>query len=167
MDAATAGAATDAVAAAIGDGRLDAPALAAPLRRLLPEPSVTLGRVGGRLATVAAESPLHAEVVRIALDGALGDGLAGRRDLHALLDPLNEVCAATGCAVASPDARALLAGFSGRSKTARLAQALLAREGESTQAAAAAALAAQARIARAERWLSAKRLPLGASSPQA
>jgi hypothetical protein len=145
------GAAVDAAVAAIGDGRLTAPALADVLRRLLPEPCILPGRVGPRLAAVAAESALHAEVVRGAIDAALTEPLAKRRDLHALLEPLNELCAASGAAVTAPSARALLGSFSGRSKTARLAQDLLGRTGESAVAPAAAALAAEARIVRAER----------------
>jgi hypothetical protein len=46
----------------------------------------------------------------------------------------------------------LSAGFSGRSKTARLAADLLVREGESRRAGEAAAAAAEARVAPGESW---------------
>jgi hypothetical protein len=155
-NALSAGAAADALAAAVEDGRITAAELRPPLRKLLGGGHVKAGRLGPRLAAVAAHSPLHAEVVREAIEAALtGDAAGAPRGLHALLEPLNELCAASGAAIAAPEARELLAGFSGRSKTARLAQALLAREGESRLAPAAAALAAEARVARVARWASA------------
>jgi hypothetical protein len=154
-NALSAGAATDALAAAVEDGRVTAAGLRPPLRMLLGGRHIKAGRLGPRMAAVAVHSPLHAEVVREALEAALsGDAAGAPRDLHALLEPLNELCAQAGAAIAEPEARALLAGVSGRSKTARLAQALLARAGESRLAPKASLLAAEARVARAERWAS-------------
>ncbi len=151
----SAAAAADALAAAVQDGRVTFAGLRVPLRTLLAGRHVKAGRLGPRLAGVAVHSPLHAEVVREALEGALSGEAAGSpRDLHALLEPLNELCAQAGAAIAAPEARALLSGFSGRSKTARLAQALLEREGNSRLAPAAALLAAEARVRRGEAWAS-------------
>ncbi len=152
-DKLTATAAQETLAAAIADGRLDAPLLTQPLRFLYDHGWAHASRLGRRLAPVAALSPLHGETVRLALEGMLsGDAAGAPRDLHALLEPLNELAEAAGAAVCSPAARALLEGFSGRSKTARLAAALLAREGDSALAGQAAAAAAEARIARGEAW---------------
>jgi hypothetical protein len=101
---------------------------------------------------VATRSPLHAATVRDALATALTQAHAGRRDLHAVLEPLDELHAAAGAALRPPEARALVARFGGGSKTARLARSLLAREGEPGDGAAVALEMADARLARAERW---------------
>jgi hypothetical protein len=151
----SAAAAADALAAAVQDGRVTVAGLRTPLGMLLAGRHVKCGRIGPRLAGVAVNSPLHAEVVREALEGALsGDAAGSPRDLHALLEPLNELCAQADAAVVAAEARALLSGFSGRSKTTRLAQALLDRDGNSTLAPAAALLAAEARVRRGEAWAS-------------
>ena len=152
-DKLTATTAQETLAATIGDGRVDGAVLVEPLRFFYANGWASASRVGKRLAAVAQLSPLHAETVRLALEGMLlGDAASAPRDLHALLEPLNELAAEADAAVRSPDARALLQGFSGRSKTARLAAELLAREGESRLAAPAAAAVAEARIARGEAW---------------
>ena len=77
------------------------------------------------------------------------------RGLHALLEPLNELAADAGAAVAHPAARELLASLTGSSNAAKLAKALLARDGASRHADAAARQAAEARIERARRWAAA------------
>ncbi|HEX8205356.1 MAG TPA: DUF6493 family protein [Solirubrobacteraceae bacterium] len=151
-------AAVDGAIVAIADGRLDGAGLGAALRVAVAEPHLAVQRrFGPSLRTVAAESPLHSETVRVALEEALNAFDEAPREIHALLDALNEVAADAQAAVADPGARRLLESIGGKTKAARLAKELLQREGTSRHAPVAAALAAEACVARAERWAAATR----------
>jgi len=143
--------ALDVAIAAIADGRLDGPAFGAPARNVLEAGIVLPTRLARALRTVAAESSLHAEVVRVALEHAVAITPLPRGS-HALLDALNELAADAGAAVELPAARAALGGIGGSSKSAKLARQLLKREGTSRHTGQAAVLAVEARIARAARW---------------
>ncbi|MEN3279943.1 MAG: hypothetical protein V7607_1083 [Solirubrobacteraceae bacterium] len=143
--------ALDAAIAAIADSRLDGPTLGAPARNVLAAGIVLPTRLAPALRTVAAESPLHAEVVRVSLEHAVAIS-PPPRGTHALLDALNELAADAGAGVELPPARAALGAISGSSKAAKLARQLLQREGTSRFTATAAALSVQARIERAARW---------------
>ena len=149
--------AVDATLNAIGDGRLDGVSLGAPFPRLAQLEDFTQpARLAGSLRTVARETTLHAETVRVALEHMVALDRAPR-GIHALLDLLNELCADAGAAVTLPAARAFLETFSGSSKAAKLAKALLQREGASRLADEAARIAAAARVGRARGWAGATR----------
>ena len=79
-DKLTATTAQETLAAAIGDGRVDAPVLTAPLRFFSANGWAHASRLGKRLAAVARLGPLHAETVRLAIEGMLlGDAGPARR----------------------------------------------------------------------------------------
>jgi Family of unknown function (DUF6493) len=144
-------AALDAAIAAIADGRLDGPTLGAPARTLLEANLIVPTRLAPALRTVAAESALHAEVVRVALEHAVAI-VPARHGAHALLDALNELAAEARAGIELPAARSALSAIGGSGKAAKLARQLLERQGTSRHAPAAAALAVAARIERASRW---------------
>jgi hypothetical protein len=145
--------AADVVIAAIEDGRLDAAGLAAPLTQDLSTGILPTNRLGTRLATIAKAGPLHAAVIRDVLDAIVPalEPLA-TRTYAPLLEPFAELCAQT---YTGPDAsRTFLATIAGSSKAAKAAKALLGRDGEPPPHE--GTLALEARVRRAERWLSAR-----------
>ncbi len=151
-DAGVRATAIDVVILAVSDGRLDAALLGSSAHSVCARPGHGQPtRLGPALRTVADESPLHAEVARMALERCVGLSPPART-LHAFLDPLNELCAEAGAGVLDDQARSVLGSLRGSTKAARLARALLERQGESRWSAAAAGLAAAGRIERARRW---------------
>src|SRR5207249_4452197 len=86
------GLATDALIAAIDDGRLDGNKLGAGLAALFATGPIKAGRWAKTLATAARISPLHAAVVARALQG-LVQGLpdAAAKDVQTLLELLKEL----------------------------------------------------------------------------
>lgn len=84
--------ARDVLGAAIVDGRVDAAGLGAAVSGLLTHRAVDAARVAPALAGLAQRSPLHAEVVRLAVEAALhGEPAAppaGLDALRALLEDL-------------------------------------------------------------------------------
>ena len=145
--------AADVIIAAIEDGRLDAAGLAAPLRQDLPSGLLLTTRLGPRLAVVGRAGTLQRAVVRDLLDAALPSlATLETRVATPLLVLFDELCAQTNSGpVAS---RAFLATVTGSSKAAKAAKALLARTGEPHPME--RALMLEARIERADRWLSAR-----------
>lgn len=149
------GLATDALIAAIDDGRVDAPRLGETLRTLLSTPLVKLTRWARRLGDAARVSPLHAQVIAGALQLALVDDLTwAPKDLHVLLERLKELLIELGEPLAESRARQSLGRLTRSGKTGKLIRELLALQ-ESTDRApqrAAALRALAQRIERAETW---------------
>lgn len=145
--------AVEAVIAAVDDGRLDAGSFGAALADLLGSGPVAPARLARALRTAAEASPLHAAVVRGTLERVLPALTPPPDDLHALLELLLDLCVEAGAGVAEPQARRYLDELEGRSRRARLAAELLARDAdEDPQLPAAAVLALEGRVRRAERW---------------
>lgn len=147
-------AASDVLAAATFDGRVDVAGLGGALAALLSDGAVRAARLTPSLAGVAQTSRLHAELVRLALEAALdGDPADARADLHTLLRLLVQLATDAGTGVTAPAARVYLAGLGGDTKRGRLACQLLALPAApSRHAAPAAALALHGRVLRAQRW---------------
>lgn len=121
--------AAEALRGAVLDGRVDAAGLGAALSILLVQRAVGAPRVAPPLAGVAQASPLHAEVVRGAIEAAAcGEPAVPPPDLQALLAVLVDLATDAGVGVADPSAL-------------------------SRHAPAAAAAAVHGRVLRAERWL--------------
>jgi hypothetical protein len=149
------GLATDALIAAIDDGRLDGPTLGTAMGTLLAMGQVKLGRWAKTLAEAARLSPLHAAVVALALQRALQDlPEPPPRDLQALLELLHELLSAAGTGLTLEPTRDALSRQKVAGKTGKLVRALLALPtgSASAQAEAAAARALAGRLERAERW---------------
>ncbi len=146
--------AVDLLVAAIADGRADADALAPSLRADLARGLIIPNRLGTRLSIIATAGTLHRAVVRNLLD-AIVAALADRppRTYAALVVPFDELSAQTGSRVRSVAARAFLASITGSGQAAKAAQGLLARDGDPPPEE--RTLALEARLRRAERWLSA------------
>jgi hypothetical protein len=149
------GLATDALIAAIDDGRLDGGKLGASMAELMPLELIKVARWAKTLREASRASPLHAFTIAAAIPHALrGDPAKAPRDLMALLDCLKELLLETGQALTDTEARAYLEAMKAGGKTAKLIRELLALQKqprlELLQAAQARALAA--RLARADRW---------------
>lgn len=151
--------ATDALVAAISDGRIVGPELG-PIMAFFWDPvhdkvrwsqRPTASRWAKTLAAVAQTSPLHAEVVRRILESFFGaPPAAPPTDVGALLQLWLDL--AVGARVAVPN-RDVFTNYTGKAK--KIASQLLALEGgTSTLAAEAHALAIAGRRARAARWTS-------------
>lgn len=137
------------------DGRIDSALLGDEMRLLLAIGDIKPNRWAKRLAVVAAETPLHAQVVRSALECALAQEPGTRpRNIHGLLELLFNLCFEAGETVTDDECRAYLDSFAGNSKAAKLARQLLALEpGEPLPHRRAAAIVAlRGRLARAEDW---------------
>jgi len=160
------GLATDALIAAVQDGRLTGRGLGDTFAYLLslgiedsPNPAKPGGLINGArwaktLANAARTSPLHAEVVHQALQLALGSAPSLRpADLAALLELLHELSISIEASIEEPEARSYLSLIKS-GKSGKLAQALLGLKAKDHQAHThqAAAQALLARIERAERW---------------
>ena len=171
------GLATDALIAAIDDGRIDAARLGESLRtvwrwevrastrdtgrgRTKAESSVGFAKANRwakTLGDVARASALHAHVVACALEQVLADGVTGRRasaNVVPLLELLREASVTCGRAV-SAEARAYIEKIDSGGKTGRVVKSLLELQ-DVPDSAKRRVLAVQAlahRITRAERWM--------------
>jgi hypothetical protein len=171
------GLATDAVIAAIDDGRIDAARLGESLRTVwrweVPrstretsrDGNVVEGSVGfarsnrwaKTLGDVVRASSLHAHVVACALEQVLADEAIGRRasaSVVPLLELMREVSVTCGRAV-SAELRAYLETMGTAGKTGRVVKSLLELQ-DLSDSAEKRVLAVQAlahRITRAERWM--------------
>ncbi len=144
--------AADALIAAVEEGRLDGARLGASLAPVLVDNLLVPTRLARALGECARVSTLLQVQVRQALERCLQGDAPGPRGLHAVLELLHELSLESGAAVAAPEARAFLEGFTGGSKAARLARSLLALEPTpraADQLRAAAAEALELRLARA------------------
>lgn len=163
------GLATDALIAAISDGRLTTAVLGdvlAQLAALGTHSTVAPEKPGGlikgarwskTLGNAARHAPLHAEVVHGALQLLLSSAPSLRpADLAALLELLNELSISVGAAINDEGARSYLSGIKG-GKSGKLAQALLALAAKVPRAhlRRASIQALTGRIERAERWAAA------------
>ena len=172
-----AGLATDALIAAIDDGRIDAARLGESLRTVWrwevprstretsPGANVVEGSVGfarssrwaKTLGDVVRASALHAHVVACALEQVLADGATGRRpsaSVAPLLELMREVSVTCGRAV-SAEVRASLETIGTAGKTGRVVKSLLELQ-DVPDSAEMRVLAVQGiahRITRAERWM--------------
>jgi hypothetical protein len=149
------GLATDALIAAIDDGRVDAEGLGGILARLLPTGLVKAARYAKTLGQSARVSSLHAWTIARALErGLRHDPAQAPRDLSALLELLRELLAELGQPLTDLEARQYLGHLKAGGKTARLVRELLALSSESSSGPpkAAAVRALENRLQRAERW---------------
>jgi hypothetical protein len=150
--------AADALAAAIGDGRVDGQSLAPTLAKLLTTAGIKPGRWSKVFGDVARISPLHAHIVRLTLENTLAaaaKSLANPpKDLHHLLELLLELLAEAGAAVANPSTREALTQIAGSGKSPKAAKALLAMQADTDAAAnfEIGRAALKGRIERARRW---------------
>ena len=178
-----AGLATDAVIAAIDDGRIDAAGLGESLRTvwrweaprstretsqgaILVEGSVGFARSNRwakTLGEVVRASSLHAHVVACALEQVLADGATGRRSSASvvpLLELMKEVSVTCGRAV-SAEVRALSRRSAPQARPATWSRACSSSRTVPTRPET-RVLAVQAlahRITRAERWMTWERAP--------
>jgi hypothetical protein len=106
------------------------------------------------LRAVAALSPLHLQVLRAAVERALGDAAPAPRAVAGLIELLHEWGVESGEEVAHPGTRAWLGTITGSGKTASLARRLLKPSARDAMAhrRAAAEHALEQRIRRAERY---------------
>jgi hypothetical protein len=149
------GLATDALIAAVDDGRIDGPLLGGSMRSLLPSGLIKPSRWAKSLSEAAQISPLHARTIAHAIQHALAEGPAEPpRDLLTLLELLKELLIEIGEPVLPSPLRTWLTGWKTSGKTAMLVQDLLSltESKEVTQRRAAAIRALGQRIERAERW---------------
>jgi hypothetical protein len=149
------GLATDALIAASAEGRLDGRKLGQALGSLLTTGIVKAARWARTLAAAARVSPLHAQVVCLAIQYSLGgDPADSPRDLFALLELLLELLSESGEPVSIPAARDYLGRLSGGGKVPRLAATLLQLPDKPNELyrRSVAAQALAARVQRAERW---------------
>ena len=149
------GLATDALIAAIDDGRIDGPLLGEsmrPLSALRSDQTVALGEdVARSRADLAPARSDHPS----AIQHALAEGLAEPpRDLLNLLELLRELLIEIGEAVSPASLGTWLSGWKASGKTAKLVKDLLAltESKEDTQRRAASLRALARRVERAERW---------------
>lgn len=156
LDKAAAQATVDALIAVIQDGRLDGHTFGTTMHELLMGGIIVAKRWPSHLRDIARASPLHAMVIRKALQRAVYPGEPQRplRNMHAWLEVLHELSVEAGEAI--EDAQAcdgLIVHFkTGQAK--KLAKVLLdLKSSDSTDhRTAAIALALEHRITRAERW---------------
>jgi hypothetical protein len=149
------GLATDALIAAVDDGRIDGLLLGRSLRALLASGLVKTARWAKTMRDAARVSPLHARIIAHAIQIALEEGLAEPpRDLLVLLELLKELLAEIGEPVSQEPLRTWLAGWKTSGKTGKVVNDLLAlcEKKDGTQRRAAAIRALAQRIERAERW---------------
>jgi Family of unknown function (DUF6493) len=147
------GLATDALIAAIDDGRLDANNLGETLAFLAP--MTKCARLARTLGQAARISPLHMQVIVQVVQRALrGDPTHAPRDLQTLLEFLKESVTELGEAIRDAEARRYLEKLKTSGKTARLIRELLALEERPDSLIGRQALlrALKHRIGRAESW---------------
>jgi uncharacterized protein DUF6493 len=147
------GLARDALSAGIEVGRIDGESLGQVLSFIIGADVVTHARWIAGFRDVARISPLHAHVLRVALDHAaadLTDNPAAR--VVAVLESLLEWTTEAGERVGSERTRARLAQIKGSGRAAKLARALLALDGGSSAPARAtvADMVLRARLLRAD-----------------
>jgi hypothetical protein len=150
--------ATDALIAAIDDGRVDRVLLGQALAMLLPTGLLKLNRLAKTLGAAAKVSPLHGYVIA----GALQQGLCCAEELLSrfatwaglggLLRLLQERLIESGEPVRHAEFRKVLGGLKAAAGTAALIRQLLTLEETGCGVKAAARYALGQRIARVERW---------------
>lgn len=125
-DAALRGQAQEGLIAAIQDGRLDLPALAETMSKLLATGINKFARWAKTLREAARVSPWHTEQVAKLLTQSLrGDAARTPRDIHAILELLVELLAETGTSLTEPLTRQYVQGINAGGRTAKLAKKLL------------------------------------------
>ncbi len=152
------GLATDVTIAAIEDGRLDQIQLGTVMTALLPTGYVKAARWAKTLGEARRVSPLHAEVIRMAIARSLrGDPKSMPKDLHALVELLRELVVETQTAV-DEDAHAFLEQLVGTSKLGKAAKAIIgfATEKDPSRLRDIQRHVLEQRIARVERWMARK-----------
>jgi hypothetical protein len=149
------GLATDALIAAVDDGRIDGKSLGEAIHRLLLEGLAKPVRLAKALGDAARVSPLHTRVVARALQPAVVGLSPPPRDLHVLLELLKELLVEIGEMLSAPGAEDYLHGLNVSGKTAKLVRDLLNldRGSNPSSRSSAAACALQGRLERAERWM--------------
>jgi hypothetical protein len=149
------GLATDALIAAVDDGRMDGGRLGGTLHCLFTGGLVKPNRLAKALRDAARVSPLHARVAAQALERALVGSAERHRDLHILLELLKELLIGIGERLSDPTVMTFLRGLKISGKTAKLVQDLLALPEEPNPASRslAASRALAGRVERAERWI--------------
>ena len=151
------GLASDALAGAIADGRVDGAKLAPTMAKLLTTAGIKPGRWAKVFSDVARISPLHLHVVQQILSETLvaaGKDLAKvPKDLHLILELLLELLAESNETVAS-QLRQLLESFPAGGKAAKTAKALLALPAGDNAAHRESVMEAalRNRVARGQRW---------------
>jgi len=149
------GLAAEALAAAVEDGRVDDVDLGEVMSQLLPTGLIKLARWAKALGEVAGVSPLHAYVVRSAIERSLcGNPGKTLHGLHVLLDVLKELVFEAGDRIGSETARAFLRQVKGTGKAAKAAKVLLGCEATKPADNFAQIMPAvvQHRLERAARW---------------
>ncbi len=120
------GLATDALIAAIDDGRIDGPLLGGSMRSLLPTGLIKPARWAKTLGDAARVSLLHARVIAHAIQHAIGEELVNpSRELLALLELLKELLIEIGEPVSVTPMRALLTNWKASGKTSKVVKDLL------------------------------------------
>jgi Family of unknown function (DUF6493) len=149
------GLATDALVAAVDDGRVDGRLLGEAIHRLLAEGLVMPVRLTKALGNAARVSPLHACVVARAVELGVVGLPSPPRDLHALFELLKELLVETGEGLSDAGTESYLRGLKVSGKTAKLKRDLLSvvRRSDPSNRLAAAAQALAGRVERAERWM--------------
>jgi hypothetical protein len=149
------GLATDALIAAILDGRLDGHKLGSMMARLWPDGLIKMARWAKALADAARVSPLHAQAVFDTIERALqGDAEKLPRDCHALFDLFKELGVETGSRVQAEPTRKLLSAIKASGKTGKAAAELLAlvEKPDHKRNTAIMQTVLEHRLLRAERW---------------
>jgi hypothetical protein len=146
------GLATDALIAAIDDGRLDGPLLGEALQRLFLGELLKLNRVTKALGDAARVSALHARAIARAIEHMIV-GSTPPRDFNVLLELLKELLIEIGEPLSAPCA-VWLREMKCSGKTGKLVHDVLNHRGDSHSGSAkSSALRALAnRLERAERW---------------
>ena len=141
--------------AAIDDGRVDDLKLGEVMGRLLLTRLVRQKLWASTLGQVARTSPLHAHVVRSAIECALrGDPRRASQDLFALLELLRELVFEAGDGIHSETARAFLQQIRPATRAGKAARTLLNCEPADPAGRRAQIMPAvvEGRLQRAERW---------------
>lgn len=156
------GLATDALVAAIQDGRVDAQRLASPLIHFLQSGGVKPTRLAKALSIVARQSPLHSLVVRELLEAIMVQMLGTKKqvpkDLPQLLELLHELLAEAEESLSIPMLRELLAAQTGSGKLAQTAKAIVDLPERMNPAfrSTVVATALEVRVQRARKWAEAQ-----------
>jgi hypothetical protein len=147
------GLATDALIAAIDDGRLDGLTLGERMAAIYNPEWIKAARWAKTLTEASRVSPLHSAVCTLALERLLaGIGDPPPRDLPALLEAVKELLIAQGRGLSLPETRDVLSRLQASGKTAKLAREILALENNPAPGDDAAMRALAGRLERAERW---------------